>query len=146
MAVLVVADHDNTSLKDNTHKTVTAAKAISGDVDVLVAGQGVSGVAAEAAKIEGVRKVLQADGATLAKQMAEPMEALIVPLMANYDAVLFPATTTGKNAAPRVAAKLDVAQLSGVIGVESADTFVRPIYAGNAIVTVKSALRAENRA
>jgi len=137
MAVLVIAEHDNSSVKDSTNKVVTAARAISGDVDVLVAGQNAGAAAAEAAKIEGVRKVLHADGASLAKQMAEPLEALITPLAANYDAILFPATTTGKNAAPRVAAKLDVMQLSGVIGVESADTFVRPIYAGNAIITVK---------
>jgi electron transfer flavoprotein alpha subunit len=137
MAVLVVAEHDNASVKDATNKVVAAAKAMGGDVDVLVAGSNAGGAAAAAAKIEGVRKVLHADGATLAKQMAEPMEALIAPLMANYDAVLFPATTTGKNAAPRVAAKLDVMQVSNVIGVEGADTFVRPIYAGNAIITVK---------
>jgi electron transfer flavoprotein alpha subunit len=137
MAVLVVAEHDNASVKDATNKVVSAAKAMSADVDVLVAGANAGAAAQAAAKIDGVRKVLHADGATLAKHVAEPMEALIVPLMANYDAVLFPATTTGKNAAPRVAAKLDVMQLSGVIGVESADTFVRPIYAGNAIITVK---------
>jgi len=137
MAVLVIAEHDNASVKDATNKVVTAAKAMGGDVDVLVAGSNAGAAAAEAAKIEGVRKVLHADGATLAKQMAEPLEALIVPLMSGYDAVLFPASTTGKNAAPRVAAKLDVNQLSGVIGVEGADTFVRPIYAGNAIVTVQ---------
>ena len=137
MAVLVIAEHDNSSVKDATHKVVTAAKAMGGDVDVLVAGSNAGAAAAEAAKIEGVRKVLHADGATLAKQMAEPLEALIVPLMSGYDAVLFPASTTGKNAAPRVAAKLDVNQLSGVIGVDGADTFVRPIYAGNAIVTVQ---------
>ncbi|HRO04067.1 MAG TPA: electron transfer flavoprotein subunit alpha/FixB family protein, partial [Terricaulis sp.] len=137
MAVLVIAEHDDATLKDSTNKVVTAAKAIGADVDVLVAGHNAGAVAAEAAKIEGVRKVLHADGASLAKQMAEPLEALIVPLAANYDAILFPATTTGKNAAPRVAAKLDVMQLSGVIGVEGADTFVRPIYAGNAIITVK---------
>ena len=137
MAVLVVAEHDNASLKDATNKVVTAAKAMGGDVDVLVAGSNAGGAAQGATKIDGVRKVLQADGATLAKQMAEPLEALIVPLMANYDAVLFPASTTGKNAAPRVAAKLDVNQVSGVIAVEGADTFVRTIYAGNAVVTVK---------
>jgi electron transfer flavoprotein alpha subunit len=137
MAVLVVAEHDDASVKDATNKVVTAAKAMGGDVDVLVAGSNAGGAAAAAAKIDGVRKVLHADGAVLAKQLAEPMQALIAPLMANYDAVLFPATTTGKNAAPRVAAKLDVMQVSGVIGVESADTFVRPIYAGNAIITVK---------
>ena len=137
MAVLVVAEHDNASVKDATNKLVTAAKAMGDDVDVLVAGSNAGAAAAAAAKIDGVRKVLHADGATLAKQMAEPLEALITPLMASYDAVLFPATTTGKNAAPRVAAKLDVMQVSGVIRVEGADTFVRPIYAGNAIVTVK---------
>jgi electron transfer flavoprotein alpha subunit len=108
-----------------------------GYVVVVVAGARAGDAAAAAAKIDGVRKVLHADAASLAKQMAEPMEALIAPLMANYDAVLFPATTTGKNAAPRVAAKLDVMQLSSVIAVESADTFVRPIYAGNALITVK---------
>jgi electron transfer flavoprotein alpha subunit len=137
MAVLVVAEHDNASLKDATSKVVSAAKAISGDVDVLVAGANAGAAAQAAATIAGVRKVLHADGQTLAKQMAEPLEALIAPLMANYDAVLFPASTTGKNAAPRVAAKLDVMQLSGVIAVEGADTFVRPIYAGNALITVK---------
>ncbi|MGD9967775.1 MAG: electron transfer flavoprotein subunit alpha/FixB family protein [Hyphomonadaceae bacterium] len=137
MAVLVVAEHDNTSVKDATNKVVTAAKAMSGDVDVLVAGSNAGAAAAAAAKIDGVRKVLHADGATLAKQLAEPMEALIVPLMNSYRAVLFPASTTGKNIAPRVAAKLDVMQVSGVIGVEGADTFIRPIYAGNAIITVK---------
>jgi len=137
MAVLVVAEHDNTSVKDATNKVVTAAKAMSGDVDVLVAGSNAGAAAAAAAKIDGVRKVLHADGATLAKQLAEPMEALIVPLMNSYQAVLFPASTTGKNIAPRVAAKLDVMQVSGVIGVEGADTFIRPIYAGNAIITVK---------
>ncbi len=137
MAVLVVAEHDNASLKDATGKVVTAAKAMSADVDVLIAGSHAQDAAAAAAKIAGVRKVLHADAPSLAKQMAEPMDALIVPLMANYDAVLFAATTTGKNAAPRVAAKLDVMQVSGVIAIETADTFVRPIYAGNALVTVK---------
>ena len=136
MAVLVIAEHNNSALKDATHKLITAAKAMSADVDVLVAGVGASAAAQAAARIAGVRKVLHADGATLAQQMAEPLEALITPLMANYDAVLFPATTTGKNAAPRVAAKLDVMQVSGVIAVEGADTFVRPIYAGNALITV----------
>jgi electron transfer flavoprotein alpha subunit len=138
MAVLVVAEHDNASLKDATQKVVTAAKAMSGDVDVLVAGANAAAAAQAASKIAGVRKVLHADGQTLAKQMAEPLEALITPLMANYDAVLLPASTTGKNAAPRIAAKLDVMQLSGVIAVEGADTFVRPIYAGNALITVKN--------
>jgi electron transfer flavoprotein alpha subunit len=137
MAILVVAEHDNASVKDATNKVVSAAKAMGGDVDVLVAGQNAGGAAAAAAKIDGVRKVLHADGATLSKQLAEPMEALITGLAGGYDAILFAATTTGKNVAPRVAAKLDVMQVSGVIGVEGADTFVRPIYAGNAIVTVQ---------
>ena len=137
MAVLVVAEHDNASLKDATNKLVTAAQKMGGDVDVLVAGVGCGPAAQAAAKIAGVHKVLCADGAGLAHQTAEALEALIVPLMANYDAALFPATTTGKNAAPRVAAKLDVMQVSGVIGVESADTFTRTTYAGNALVTVK---------
>jgi electron transfer flavoprotein alpha subunit len=137
MAVLVVAEHDNTSLKDATNKVVTAAKAMGGDVDVLIAGSNAGDVAQAAAKIDGVRKVLHADGATLGKQLAEAMDALITPLAANYDAVIFPASTTGKNVAPRVAAKLDVMQVSNIIGVEGADTFVRPIYAGNALITVK---------
>ena len=136
MAVLVIAEHDNATLKDATHKLVTAAKAMSADIDVLVAGSH-AGPAAAAAAIDGVRRVLHADAVSMDKQLAEPMEALITPLMADYDAALFPASTTGKNAAPRVAAKLDVMQLSGVIAVEAPDTFVRPIYAGNALITVK---------
>ena len=138
MAVLVVADHDNVSLKDNTNKTVTAAKALSNDVDILVAGKGVDAVAAEAAKIEGVRKVLVAESDPLGKQMAEAMAATVLELMPNYDAVLVPATSVGKNFAPRLAAKLDVAPISEIIEVVSADTFVRPIYAGNALETVQS--------
>jgi electron transfer flavoprotein alpha subunit len=124
-------------LKDATNKVVTAAKAMGRDVDVLVAGSNAGAAAQAAAKIEGVRKVLHADAASLGKQLAEPMTALIVPLAGGYDALLFAASTTGKNVAPRVAAKLDVMPVSGVIGVEGADTFVRPIYAGNAIITVK---------
>jgi electron transfer flavoprotein alpha subunit len=139
MAVLVVAEHDNASLKDATHKVVAAAQKIGGDIDVLVAGSNAGAAAQAAAKIAGVRKVLHADGPVLAKQPAEALEALIVPLMSGYDAVLFPASTTGKNAAPRVAAKLDVMQLSGVTAIEGPDTFIRPIYAGNAMVTVTSA-------
>lgn len=138
MAVLVVAAHDNQSLKEACAKVVSAALAISPDVDVLVAGHNAQGPAAAAAQIGGVRKVLLADGATLAKQMAEPMEALIVPMMAGYDAVLFAADTNGKNSAPRIAAKLDVMQLSSVIQVLSPTQFVRPIYAGNALLTVES--------
>jgi electron transfer flavoprotein alpha subunit len=138
MAVLVVADHDNQSLKDNTHKTVTAALALSPDVDLLVAGQGVGGVAAEAAKIAGVRKVLTAESDALGKQIAEAVAAAIVPLMTHYDAVLIPATAAGKNYAPRVAALLDVAPISEIIEVVGPTTFVRPIYAGNALETVES--------
>ena len=138
MAVLVVADHDNTSLKDNTHKTVTAALAISGDVDILVAGQGVAGVAAQAAKIAGVRKVLTAESDQLGKSIAEAEAATVLGLMGGYDAVLVPATSAGKNFAPRVAAKLDSAPISEIIAVVDANTFVRPIYAGNALETVQS--------
>jgi electron transfer flavoprotein alpha subunit len=138
MAVLVVAEHDNAALKDATHKVVTAAQALSGDVDLLVAGANSGKVAQAAAQIAGVRRVLHADAAALDKQLAEVMEALIIPLAAGYDAILFAATTTGKNVAPRVAAKLDVMQISGVIAVDGADTFVRPIYAGNALLTVRS--------
>ncbi len=138
MAVLVIADHDNASLKDNTHKTVTAALAISGDVDVLVAGQGVAAVAAEAAKIAGVRKVLVAESADLGKQVAEAVTETVVALSGGYDAVLIPATSAGKNYAPRIAAKLDVAPISEIIEVVDASTFVRPIYAGNALETVQS--------
>ena len=138
MAILIIAEHDNASLNDATAKTVTAAKAFGGDIDVLVAGEGAGDVAAAAAKLDGVRKVLHADGAPYKKQMAEAMEALIVPLMADYDALFAPATTMGKNVTPRIAAKLDVMQLSDVIGIEGQDTFVRPIYAGNAIMTVTS--------
>ena len=138
MAILVVAEHDNSDLKDATHKTVTAAAAMGGDVDVLVAGKGVKDVSAAAAKISGVRKVIAVDHVSLTRQLAESMEEVIVPLMSGYDAVLAPDTTTHKNYMPRVAAKLDVQQISSVTGVESADTFVRPIYAGNAMATVQS--------
>ena len=138
MAILVVAEHDNSNLKDATHKTVTAAKAMGGDVDVLVAGKGVKDVMAQAAKIDGVRHVLGVDHVSLTRQLAEAMEAVIVPLMSEYDAVLAPDTTTHKNYMPRVAAMLDVQQISSITGVESADTFIRPIYAGNAMATVQS--------
>jgi electron transfer flavoprotein alpha subunit len=138
MAVLVVADHDNASLKDNTHKTVTAALALSADVDILVAGRGVAAVAGEAARIAGVRKVLTAESDALGKQIAEAMAACVTPLMAGYDAVLIPATSAGKNFAPRVAALLDVAPISEIIEVLGPAAFVRPIYAGNALETVES--------
>lgn len=139
MAVLVIAEHHHGALADATHKVVTAAAKFGGDIDVLVAGENAGSVAPEAAKISGVRKVLKAEGESLRKQTAEAMEALVVPLMSVYDAVFIPATTTGKNIAPRIAAKLDVMQLSEVIEVVDASTFVRPIYAGNAIMTVTSA-------
>ena len=138
MAILVVAEHNNEELKDATHKTVTAALAMGGNVDVLVAGKGVKDVMANAVKIDGVRAVLGVDHESLRRQLAESMEQVIVPLMADYDAILAPDTTTHKNYMPRVAAKLDVQQISSVTGVESADTFIRPIYAGNAMATVQS--------
>ncbi|HVK42888.1 MAG TPA: electron transfer flavoprotein subunit alpha/FixB family protein [Phenylobacterium sp.] len=138
MAVLVIADHDNASLKDSTNKTVTAALALSGDVDVLVAGKDAKAAADAAAKIAGVRKVLLAESDELGQGLAEAVEATVVPLMSGYDAVLTPATSQGKNFSPRIAAKLDVAQISEIVEVVSNDTFVRPIYAGNALETVQS--------
>ncbi len=138
MAVLVIADHDNATLKDNTEKTVTAALKLSSDVDILVAGKGAKAVADAAAKITGVRKVLLAESDELGEGLAESMEDLVVPLMSGYDAVLTPATSQGKNFSPRIAAKLDVAQISEIVDVIDANTFVRPIYAGNALETVQS--------
>ncbi|WP_031549537.1 electron transfer flavoprotein subunit alpha/FixB family protein [Parvularcula oceani] len=138
MTALVIAEHDNETLSDATAKTVAAASEMGGDVHVLVAGSGAGAVAEAAAKIGGVAKVLHADGEAYAKQLAEPMAALIVSLADGYDALLAPAGTDGKNYMPRVAALLDVMQISAITGVESADTFVRPIYAGNAVSTVQS--------
>jgi electron transfer flavoprotein alpha subunit len=138
MAVLVIADHDNSSLKDSTNKTVTAALALSKDVDVLVAGKGAKALADAAAKITGVRKVLLAESDELGQGLAEAIEATVTPLMGGYDAVLTPATSQGKNFSPRIAAKLDVAQISEIIEVVDTNTFVRPIYAGNALETVQS--------
>jgi electron transfer flavoprotein alpha subunit len=138
MAVLVVAEHDGASIKDATNKVVTAALALSGEVDVLVAGQNAGGAASAASGIAGVRKVLHAEGAEFAQAIAESVEGLIVPLMAGYDAVLFAATAAGKNAAPRVAAALDVSPLSDISEVIDGSTFVRPIYAGNALETVQT--------
>ncbi|MBV8592842.1 MAG: FAD-binding protein [Caulobacteraceae bacterium] len=138
MAVLVIADHDGVTLKDNTHKTVTAALTLAPEVDVLVAGQAVAQVAAAAARIEGVRKVLTAESEALARQVAEALADTVVALMGGYDAMLTPATSVGKNFAPRVAALLDVAPISEIVQVVDKDTFVRPIYAGNAIETVRS--------
>ncbi len=138
MAVLVIADRDGDSVRDTTHKTVTAALKLSGDVDILVIGQGSKAAADAAAKIAGVRKVLLAESAGLGHQLAEAVEATVVGLAGDYDAILCPATTDGKNFMPRIAAKLDVAPISDIIEVVSNDTFVRPIYAGNALETVQS--------
>ena len=138
MATLVVAEHDNKELNSATLAVVTAATKIGADVDVLVAGEGCGAVAEAAAKVEGVRKVRLADAAHYANRLAEPMAALIVKLASDYEAVLAVANTNGKNYMPRAAALLDVAQLSDIIAVESNDTFVRPIYAGNALATVQS--------
>lgn len=138
MAVLVVADNDNALLRDATHKTVTAALKISGDVDVLVLGKGAKAVADAAAKIAGVRKVLLAESDALGHGVAEAQADAVLALAGNYDAILVPATSGGKNFAPRVAAKLDVAPISDIIEVVAADTFTRPIYAGNALETVQS--------
>ena len=139
MASLVIAEHDNKSLKDATAKTVAAAAQVSTPVHVLVAGSGAQAVADAASKLAGVEKVLLADDAMYAKMVAEPMEKLILSLADKYDAILAPATTNGKNYMPRVAAKLDVPQISEILKVVSADTFERPIYAGNAIATVQAA-------
>ncbi|MCO5145601.1 MAG: electron transfer flavoprotein subunit alpha/FixB family protein [Aquamicrobium sp.] len=138
MAILLVAEHDNATLSDQTAKALTAAAKIGGDVDVLVAGKGAKAAADAAAKLSGVRKVLLAEADELAERLAEPLAALVVSLAGNYDTVIAPATTMGKNVLPRVAALLDVAQVSEIIEVVSADTFKRPIYAGNAIQTVQS--------
>ncbi|VXA95847.1 electron transfer flavoprotein subunit alpha/FixB family protein [Brevundimonas sp. G8] len=139
MAVLVIADHDGSTVRDTTNKTVTAALGLSSDVDVLVVGQGAQAAADAASKIAGVRKVLLAESAGLGHGLAEAVEATVVPLAAGYDAILTPASTDGKNFAPRIAAKLDVAPISDIVEVVSADTFVRPIYAGNALETIQSA-------
>ncbi|WP_027015137.1 electron transfer flavoprotein subunit alpha/FixB family protein [Comamonas composti] len=138
MSVLVIAEHDNASIKGATLNTVTAAAACGGDVHVLVAGHNVGAAAQAAAQIAGVAKVIHADAAGLAHGLAENVAAQVLAIAGNYSHILFPATASGKNAAPRVAAKLDVAQISDITKVVSADTFERPIYAGNAIATVQS--------
>ncbi|MEQ8178759.1 MAG: electron transfer flavoprotein subunit alpha/FixB family protein [Amphiplicatus sp.] len=138
MAILIVADHTGAALSDAVAKTVTAAKAVGGEIDILVAGSGADAAAEEAAGLQGVRKVLHADDPVYDKLLAEPTAALVAKLADGYDALLAPATANGKNIMPRVAALLDVMQISDVIGIESADTFTRPIYAGNAIATVQS--------
>ena len=138
MTALVIAEHDNASLKAATLNTVTAAAACGGDVHVLVAGENAAAVAQAAAQIAGVSKVLHADGASLKDGLAENIAAQVLAVASGYSHLLFPATASGKNVAPRVAAKLDVAQISDITKVVSADTFERPIYAGNAIATVQS--------
>jgi electron transfer flavoprotein alpha subunit len=138
MASLVIAEHDNASIKAATLNTVTAAVACGGDVHVLVAGHNAGAAAQAAAQIAGVSKVIHADAEGLAHGLAENVAAQVLAIASNYTHILFPATAGGKNVAPRVAAKLDVAQLSDVTLVVSADTFERPIYAGNAIATVQS--------
>ena len=138
MPTLLVAEHDNASLKDATAKALTAAKAIGADVHVLVAGEGCKAVAEAAAKLDGVKKVLLADAPAYAHTLAEPTAALIVALAGPYETIMAAATTAGKNIMPRVAALLDVMQISEVIKVVAPDTFERPIYAGNAIQTVRS--------
>ncbi|NDW20204.1 electron transfer flavoprotein subunit alpha/FixB family protein [Alteromonas hispanica] len=138
MTVLVYAEHDNASLKTETNKLVHAAKQMGGDIHVLVAGEGCQAVADAAAQVDGVTKVLLADNAVYKYQLAENVADLVLELSGDYSHVIAAATTTGKNFMPRVAALLDVAQISDIIGVESEDTFIRPIYAGNAIATVQS--------
>jgi electron transfer flavoprotein alpha subunit len=138
MAVLVIADHDGATLRDTTLKTLTAAKALSSDVDVLVYGDGVAEAAKAAASAEGVRKVLTAESPELKADLGETVAALVAGIAADYDAVLIPATTSGKNFAPRLSALLDVSLISDIIEVIDAKTFRRPIYAGNAIETVET--------
>jgi len=138
MATLLLAEHDNKTLKDSTHKALTAAKALGAEVHVLVAGNGCRPVAEAAAKLDGVAKVLLAEGAAYAHLLAEPLAALIVSLAGSYEAIVAPATSVGKNCLPRVAALLDVMQVSEIVKVVSPDTFERLIYAGNAVQTVRS--------
>src|SRR5712692_9954019 len=138
MTTLLVAEHDNKTLKDATHKALTAAKALAQPVHVLVAGKGCRGVAEAAAKLDGVTKVLLADGAAYEHMLAEPLAALIVSLAPSCEAIVAPATTTGKNVMPRIAALLDVMQISDIVKVVAPDTFERLIYAGNAVQTVRS--------
>ena len=138
MAVLLLAEHDNKSLAPATAKALTAARAFGSDIDILVVGDGCKSVADAAAKLDGVRKVLLAEAPHLAQRLAEETAATILLLMQNYSVLLAPATTMGKNVLPRVAALLDVAQISDIVEVKSPDTFVRPIYAGNALETVQT--------
>ena len=138
MAVLVLAEHDNKSLKAASLNTIAAATKLSAEVDVLVAGEACADIAAKVAALQGVKRVLVADNAAYGDQAAEPLAKLVVSLAANYSHLLAPSSSYGKNTMPRVAALLDVAQISDIVGVLSEDTFVRPIYAGNALATVVS--------
>ncbi|MBU3070555.1 FAD-binding protein [Aestuariicella sp. G3-2] len=138
MSILVIAEHDNASLNGATLNVVAAAKAIGGDIEVLVAGSDCAAAGEAAAKVDGVAKVLVADNAAFAHQLAENVSLLVAEIGKNYTHILFPATTNGKNVAPRAAALLDVQAISDIISVESADTFKRPVYAGNVIATVQS--------
>ncbi len=138
MATLLIAEHDNSELHEATTKALTAAKEMGGDIHVLVAGKGSGAVAEAASKLDGVSKVLHCDDAMFERPLAENMAALIVPMMDGYDALVAAATTNGKNICPRVAATLDVMQVSEITAVKGADTFERPIYAGNAIQTVQA--------
>ena len=138
MTVLLLAEHDNKSLAPATAKALTAARVFGSDVDILIVGQDCRGVAEHAAKLDGVRKVLLAEAPHLSQRLAEEAAAAVLPLMQNYAVLLAPATTMGKNVLPRVAAMLDVAQISDIIEVKSPNTFVRPVYAGNALETVET--------
>ncbi len=138
MTILLVAEHDNETLSDQTHKAMSAAAEIGGDVHILVAGKGCASVGDAAAKIDGAAKVLVCDADELEHQLAEPVAALIVSIADGYDTLMAAATSNGKNIMPRVAALLDVMQISDIVVVKAADTFERPIYAGNALQTVKS--------
>ncbi len=138
MAILILAKHDNVHLNDATAKAVTAAKAMGGDITVLVAGENAGAVAEAAAKLDGVKKVIHVEGAAYGHRLAEPLTELVRSLAGDYEHIVFPATTTGKNVAPRLAALLDVMVVSEITGVVGPDTFERPIYAGNAIQTVQS--------
>jgi electron transfer flavoprotein alpha subunit len=138
MAVLILAKHDNKALNDATAKTVTAAKAMGGDITLLVAGENCAGVAEAGSKLDGVAKVVHVEGAAFGHRLAEPLTDLVVSMAGPYEHIVFPATTSGKNVAPRVAALLDVMVISDITGAEGPDTFERPIYAGNAMQTVKS--------
>ena len=138
MSILVIAEHDNDSIKTSTLNTVTAAQSIGDDVHVLVAGSSSQGAVAAAAEISGVAKVISADAQAYAHQLPENVAPLVVELAKEYSHILAASTTTGKNLMPRAAALLDVAQISDIIEVKSEDTFVRPVYAGNAIATVQS--------